>query len=176
MPRRRRSRPRRARAARQGGSDQGAPAVSVFRIPYLSETSRQIDVEGVEGDVADALEELGGPGVGQGLGQTGRARPRIRPAGCGAGRRRRAHRFGRGRRSLGRTTVRTGSPGAGRSRYPPPRPRKRPRLPSAAWHRILTGGSRARVFQPSEYILRSGAGYPGPCPGPVCGSVSLAPV
>ena len=31
----------------------------------------QLDVEGVEVDVADALEELGGPGVGEGLGQAG---------------------------------------------------------------------------------------------------------
>ena len=30
---------------------------------------RQLDVEGVEVDVVDALKELGGPGVGQGLGQ-----------------------------------------------------------------------------------------------------------
>ena len=75
-----------------------------------------------------------------------------------------AHRFGRGRRSLGRTTVRTGSPAAGRSRYPPPRPRKRPRLPSAAWHRILTGGSRARVFQPSEYPAQW-RGISGALPG-----------
>ncbi|MCY4506704.1 MAG: hypothetical protein OXG35_07055 [Acidobacteria bacterium] len=29
-----------------------------------SEPSRQVDVEGVEGDVADALEEFGRPGVG----------------------------------------------------------------------------------------------------------------
>ena len=36
---------------------------SVFEAP------RQLDVEGVEVEVADALEELGGPGVGQGLGQ-----------------------------------------------------------------------------------------------------------
>ena len=35
-----------------------------------AEAPRQLDVEGVEVDVADALEELGGSGVGQGLGQT----------------------------------------------------------------------------------------------------------
>ena len=35
-----------------------------------SEPPRQLDVEGVEVDVADALEELGGSGVDQGLGQT----------------------------------------------------------------------------------------------------------
>ena len=37
-----------------------------------AEPSRQLYVELVEVDVAHALEELGGPGVGQGLGQTGR--------------------------------------------------------------------------------------------------------
>ena len=37
--------------------------------PPPSEAPRQLDVEGVEVDIADALEELGGPGVGQGLGQ-----------------------------------------------------------------------------------------------------------
>ena len=35
-----------------------------------AEAPRQLDVEGVEVDVADAIEELGGSGVGQGLGQT----------------------------------------------------------------------------------------------------------
>ena len=61
---------------------------------------------------------------------------------------------------------------------PPPRPRKRPRLPSAAWHRILTGGSRARVFQPGEYPAQW-RGISGALPGSVCGRgqdrVSLAP-
>ena len=35
-----------------------------------SEPPRQVDGEDVQVDVADAIEELGGPGVGQGLGQT----------------------------------------------------------------------------------------------------------
>ena len=33
------------------------------------EAPRQLDIEGAEVDVADALEELGGPRVGQGLGE-----------------------------------------------------------------------------------------------------------
>ena len=41
-----------------------APGVSV-----AAEAPWQLDVEGVEVDVADLLGELGGPGVGQGLGQ-----------------------------------------------------------------------------------------------------------
>ena len=45
-------------------SRRGRPGASV-----ASEPPRQLDVEGVEVDVADPLEELGGPGVGQGLGQ-----------------------------------------------------------------------------------------------------------
>ena len=45
-----------------GGVGVGAPSVA-------SEPPRQLDVEGVEVDVAHALEELGGPGVGEGLGQ-----------------------------------------------------------------------------------------------------------
>ena len=40
------------------------------RRSVASEPPRQLEVEGVEVDVADALEELGGPGVGQGLGQS----------------------------------------------------------------------------------------------------------
>ena len=39
-------------------------------VSVAAEAPRQLDVEGVEVDVADVLEELGGPGVGQGLGQT----------------------------------------------------------------------------------------------------------
>ena len=34
-----------------------------------AETPRQLDVERVQVDVADALEELGGPGLGQRLGE-----------------------------------------------------------------------------------------------------------
>ena len=41
-----------------------APGVSV-----AAEAPWQLNVEGVEVDVADMLEQLGGPGVGQGLGQ-----------------------------------------------------------------------------------------------------------
>ena len=41
-----------------------------FRAPQSRpKPPRQLDVEGVEVDVVDALEQLGGPGVGQGLGQ-----------------------------------------------------------------------------------------------------------
>ena len=40
-----------------------------LRLSVSAETPRQLDVEGVEVDVADALEELGSAGVGQGLGQ-----------------------------------------------------------------------------------------------------------
>ena len=39
-------------------------------VSVAAEPPRQLDVEGVQVDVADALEELGGPGVGQTLGQT----------------------------------------------------------------------------------------------------------
>ena len=35
-----------------------------------AEAPRQLDVEGIQVDVADALEQLGGPGLGQGLGQS----------------------------------------------------------------------------------------------------------
>ena len=47
------------------GVGRRAPGVSV-----ASEPPRQLDLEGVEVDVADALEELVGPGLGQGLGQS----------------------------------------------------------------------------------------------------------
>ena len=67
-----------------------------------SEAPRQLDVEGVEVDVAHAIEQLGGPGLGQGLGQP------VAPV---------LVFFGRGRRSFGRTTVRTGSPTSRRARY-----------------------------------------------------------
>ena len=40
-----------------------------LRLSVSAETPRQLDVEGVEVDVADALEELGSAGVGQGLGE-----------------------------------------------------------------------------------------------------------
>ena len=90
--------------------------------------------------------------------------PRIRPAGCGAGRRRRPTASAAaggpwGARRCGRARRRRGARGIRR-----PRPRKRPRLPSAAWHRILTGGSRARVFQPSEYPAQW-RGISGALPG-----------
>ena len=39
-------------------------------VSVASEAPRQLDVERVEVDVADALEELGGPGLGQRLGQS----------------------------------------------------------------------------------------------------------
>ena len=46
----------------------GRPCARAFQ--SRPKPPRQLDVEGVEVDVADVLEELGGPGVGQGLGQT----------------------------------------------------------------------------------------------------------
>ena len=39
-------------------------------VSVAAEAPRQLDVEDVEDDGADALEELGGPGVGQRLGQS----------------------------------------------------------------------------------------------------------
>ena len=45
--------------------DQPSQNFTVHRYPL--EPPRQLDIEGVEVDVAHALEELGGPGVGQGL-------------------------------------------------------------------------------------------------------------
>ena len=47
------------------------PAWGVVRrsVQVSAEAPRQLDVEGVEVDVADPLEELGGSGFGQGLGQ-----------------------------------------------------------------------------------------------------------
>ena len=57
------------------------PGVGVRAPSVASEPPRQLDVEGVQVDVADPLEELGGPGVGQGLGQLvapGRRPRRIR--------------------------------------------------------------------------------------------------
>ena len=71
-----------------------------------------------------------------------------------------------------------GSRGRRAARSAAPPPKKRPRLPSAAWHRILTGGSRARVFQPGEYPAQW-RGISGALPGSVYGRgrdrVSLAP-
>ena len=40
-----------------------------LRLSVSAETAGQLDIEDVKVDVADALEQLGGPGVGQGLGQ-----------------------------------------------------------------------------------------------------------
>ena len=52
------------------GCDPGVGASVRSGVSVAAEAPRQLDVEGVEVDVADVLEELGGPGVGQGLGQT----------------------------------------------------------------------------------------------------------
>ena len=74
----------------------------------MAETPEQLDIEGIEVDVEDALGRLGGPGVSQGPGSW------SRQASCSARTVRSwpmesVHRFGRGRRSFGRTTVWTGS-------------------------------------------------------------------
>ena len=53
-----------------------------FAGSVAAESARQLDVEGVEVDVAHALEELGGPGVGQEFRQPV-ARSRIQPASTG---------------------------------------------------------------------------------------------
>ena len=52
------------------GCDPGVGASVRSGVSVAAEALRPLDVEGVEVDVADVLEELGGPGVGQGLGQT----------------------------------------------------------------------------------------------------------
>lgn len=44
-------------------------ALRALRLSIASEASGKLNVEGVEVDVADALEQLGGPRVGQGLGE-----------------------------------------------------------------------------------------------------------
>ena len=59
-------------------------------VSVASEAPRQLDVERVEVDVADALEELGGPGIPPGTRGAVRATPRIRLAAAGAPRPRRS--------------------------------------------------------------------------------------
>ena len=59
-------------AWRRAGTQPAVPAGRTpgrLRLSVSAETAGQLDVEDVKVDVADALEQLGGPGVGQGLGQ-----------------------------------------------------------------------------------------------------------
>ena len=70
-----------------------------------AEPSRQLDVEGVEGDVADLLDQLGGAGSRPRSRADDRATPGTRPCRARSSARASAHRaglvFGRGRRCRG---------------------------------------------------------------------------
>ena len=82
----------------------GGPRPRWPRRSVPAEPSLQLDVEGVEVDVADLLKQLGGARVGQGVRADDRATLGTRPAERGAPRGRSADRaglvFGRGRRLL----------------------------------------------------------------------------
>ena len=138
-----------------------------------AEPPRQLDVELVEVDVADALEELGGPGVGEGLGQlvapglvfglqgaelaAGGGQP-LRPRQAVLG----AHDGADGLAGGGALAV---------SAAPPPETAT-PALGGVAqdshWR---FAGSRV----PAQRISCAVARDSGTLPGCVCGSVSLAP-
>ena len=101
-------------AWRRAGTQPAVPAGRTpgrLRLSVSAETAGQLDVEDVKVDVADALEQLGGPGVGQGLGQLVAPGLVFSLQGAELVEGISAHRGGRARRSLGRWKVRTGSPG-----------------------------------------------------------------